>query len=269
MINSPIKWMGGKARLRKTILGMLPEHICYCEPFGGAGWVLFAKNHSEVEVYNDINGELVNFFKVVRDKPEEFIRAFDYLLISRELFQKFKALNVQRSSDVDRAVRFYYLVQFSFGALMKNFLITPLKRGPQTLKHLEEVIKVARMRLLDTIIENRDFEKVITSYDRASTCFYCDPPYYGLTDYKSQGSMVFSKDDHIRLRDTLASIHGKFLLSINDHPEIRMLYSGFYFTEVEVKYTVCKTDNTSRYPELIISNFKVPEEQVEKENVAA
>ncbi|WP_242831097.1 DNA adenine methylase [Desulfosporosinus meridiei] len=67
----------------------------------------------------------------------------------------------------------------------------------------------------------------MSSYDRSSTFFYCDPPYYGLADYKSQGSKPFSKEDYVRLKEFLSKIHGKFLLSINDHPEIRELYSGF------------------------------------------
>lgn len=263
-MNSPIKWMGGKYRLKKVIVGMMPQHICYCEPFGGAGWVLFEKNPSEVEVYNDINGELVNFFRVVRDNTDDFIKAFDYLLISQEMFQKFQALNTRSMTEIDRAVRFYYLLHFSFSALMKNFLMTPLKKPPLVFEKLDQAVKATRTRLINTIIENRDFEEVINSYDRDSTFFYLDPPYYSLTDYRSQGSKAFTKEDHIRLRDKIAMIKGKFLLSINDRPEIRALYAGFNITEVKVKYSVCKTDNTSLYNELIISNFKVHGELANK-----
>ncbi|KGK91437.1 hypothetical protein DP73_03175 [Desulfosporosinus sp. HMP52] len=70
------------------------NEIFNCEPFGGTGWVLFEKPPSEVEVYNDINSELVNFFRVVKEKPEQFIQVFDYLLISREIFQKYKKLSL-------------------------------------------------------------------------------------------------------------------------------------------------------------------------------
>ncbi|MCO1599740.1 DNA adenine methylase [Desulfosporosinus nitroreducens] len=256
-MNSPIKWMGGKYRLRKTIVKIIPEHICYCEPFGGAGWVLFEKPPSEVEVYNDINSELVNFFLVVKEKPEQFIQAFNYLLISREIFQKYKALSIAGTSDVNRAVRFYYLLHFSFGALMKDFMITPLKKPPMVLERVRDNIISVRDRLVNTIIENRDVEKIISSYDRSSTFFYCDPPYYGLTDYTSQGSKPFSKEDHVRLKECLSKIQGKFLLSINDHPEIRELYTGFNINPVEVRYSVCRTDKSSKAGELLISNYKV------------
>jgi len=256
-LNSPIKWMGGKYRLRKTIASMIPKHLCYCEPFGGAGWILFEKQPSEVEVYNDINSELVNFFRVVKEKPDQFIQAFDYLLISREIFQKYKALNVVGTSDVNRAVRFYYLLHFSFGALMKDFMITPLKKPPMVLERVRDNITSVRDRLVNTIIENRDVEKIIFSYDRSSTFFYCDPPYYGLTDYTSQGSKPFSEEDHVRLKECLSKIQGKFLLSINDHPEIRELYSGFNINQVGVRYSVCRTDKSSLASELFISNYEI------------
>jgi DNA adenine methylase len=192
---------------------------------------------------------------VVKDKPEEFIRAFDFLLISREIFSRFKALSLVGTSDVKRAVRFYYLLHFSFGAKMQSFIISPTASPPNALKSLEDKIRMTRERLINTIIEHRDFEQVIKSYDRTGTVFYCDPPYYGLTGYSSQGSMPFTKEDHIRLRDCLSNIQGKFLLSINDYPEIRELYAGFNFDEVDVKYSVCRTDNSTCSRELLISNY--------------
>jgi len=259
-LNSPIKWMGGKYRLRKAIVRMIPKHICYCEPFGGAGWVLFEKNPSEVEVYNDINKELVNFFKIIRNNPVEFIERTNDLLISRDLFQGFRETNPLMMSEVDRAVRFYYLLHFSFGAKMKHFIITPLKKPPRVLERVKEEANLVRNRLINTVIENRDYGEIIKSYDRSSTFFYCDPPYYELTDYRSQGSGPFGNQDHIRLRDCLSGIQGKFLLSINDHPETRKLYAGFNIEEVKVRYSICKSDKGSVYKELLISNYETPTE---------
>ncbi|AFM42981.1 DNA adenine methylase Dam [Desulfosporosinus acidiphilus SJ4] len=254
-MNSPIKWMGGKFRLRNRILEMLPQdHLCFVEVFGGAGWVLFAKSLSKIEVLNDVNGELINFFKVVRDKTQDFIRAFEYLLVSRQIFEEYKRANPQELDDIERAVRFYYLVHFSFGARMQSFIISPT--GVRlVLKTLEQEIKQTRERLLNTIIENRDFEKLILSYDRPSTLFYCDPPYYGLTGYSSQGSRVFTVEDHIRLRDVLSRLQGRYLLSINDHPDIRELYNGFNIEEVSLRYSVSRKDKSTLKKELLISNY--------------
>lgn len=191
VLREAIKWMGGKYRLKKTIVNMIPEHLCYCEPFGGAGWVLFAKGPSQVEVYNDINKELINFFKVIKNNPVEFLDRTNGLLISRELFQGFLAAHPLDLTEVERAVRFYYLLHFSFGARMKSFLITP-----------------------------------------------------------------FGNEEHARLRDCLAKIQGKFLLSINDHPDIRELYRGFNIEGVSVRYSIARKDKSSLKKELLISNYQ-------------
>lgn len=255
-MNSPIKWMGGKYRLRNKIIGLLPQdYLCYVEVFGGAGWVLFAKSPSKVEVLNDVNGELINFFRVVRDNTPDFIRAFEYLLISRQIFEEYKKANSNELDDIERAARFYYLVHFSFGSRMQSFIISPT--GVKfVLKTLELEIKQTRARLLNTIIENRDFEKLILSYDRTNTVFYCDPPYYGLTGYSTQGSGSFTVEDHVRLRDVLSHLQGRYLLSINDHPDIRELYRGFNIEEVSVRYSVSRKDKSTLKKELLISNYR-------------
>jgi DNA adenine methylase len=118
LINSPIRWVGGKSRLRKQIVALLPPHTCYVEPFAGAAWVLFAKPPSDVEVLNDIDQELVNFFRVVRDKPDELIASFDWTLVSRAEFKRMAALDPLQLSDVQRAHRFYYLVMAGWGGEM-------------------------------------------------------------------------------------------------------------------------------------------------------
>ena len=83
-VNSPFKWVGGKSRLRKEIIQLLPPHTCYVEPFAGAAWVLFGKPPSAVEVINDIDDQLINFFRVVKEKPEELIASFEWELVARK-----------------------------------------------------------------------------------------------------------------------------------------------------------------------------------------
>ncbi len=114
-IRSPIKWVGGKSKLRKTIVPMIPKHECYVEVFGGAGWVLFSKEPSRVEVLNDIDGELMNFFRVVKSHPEELIRSFDWDLTSREEFNRLLQQDPTKLSEVERAHRFYYIIMASWG----------------------------------------------------------------------------------------------------------------------------------------------------------
>jgi len=108
-VNSPIKWVGGKSRLRKQIVELLPAHTCYVEPFAGAAWVLFAKPPSDVEVLNDKDQELINFFRVLKEKPEELIASFDWDLVSRAEFERLASLEPCKLTDVQRAHRFYYI----------------------------------------------------------------------------------------------------------------------------------------------------------------
>ena len=115
MINSPFKWVGGKSRLRKSIIELLPKHTCYAEPFAGAAWVLFGKTPSDVEIINDKDHDLINFFRVVREKPEELIAAFDWELVSRAEFNRLANLNPSELTDVQAAHRFYYIIMAGWG----------------------------------------------------------------------------------------------------------------------------------------------------------
>src|SRR5690606_11388832 len=114
MLRSPFKWAGGKLRIRKEIISLLPAHDCYVEVFGGAGWVLFGKEPSKVEIFNDLDGEVVNFFEVVRDMPEELIRSFELELVSRARFTRLRDMSVESSTKLQRAHRFYYLIMASW-----------------------------------------------------------------------------------------------------------------------------------------------------------
>lgn len=108
-------------------------------------------------------------------------------------------------------------------------------------------------RLTSVIIENLDYKDLIPRYDRPGTLFYCDPPYYECeSDY---GKNAFSRDEFPKMAEILRTITGKFILSINDHPEIRRIFGGFLMRDVEVIYTIGGTDNATPFGELIISNF--------------
>ena len=115
MLNSPFKWVGGKSRLRKYIVPLMPAHTCYVEPFAGAAWVLFGKPPSAIEILNDIDQELINFFRVVREKPEELITSFEWELVARSEFERLAHLDIASLSDVQRAHRFYYLIMAGWG----------------------------------------------------------------------------------------------------------------------------------------------------------
>mgnify|MGYP001570469161 FL=1 len=261
-MNSFIAWIGGKRILAKTIISMMPEHRTYVEVFGGAGWVLFRKEPSEVEVWNDLNSNLVNLFRIVRNKLHVFKRRQYFLLSSREEYFTFqKAIKTGKfKDDIDRAIAFYYCVRNSFGSgIFTGFAFGP-NRSPKYCGGMEK-LEAARERLKSIYIDNLSFDRLIPNYDRKETLFYCDPPYRMLLDKpcgKQYYQHTFTEDDHVRLKDTLKGISGRFILSYDDHPTVRKLYSRFRVTETEpVLYSMNNRQGvpSRRVGELVITNF--------------
>ncbi|MEZ4519930.1 MAG: DNA adenine methylase [Chloroflexota bacterium] len=262
-INSPFKWAGGKSRMRKQIVQLLPLHSCYVEPFAGAGWVLFAKPPSDVEVLNDIDGELINFFSVVRDRPEELIASFDLALVSRAVFEDLASRDTSSMTEVERAHRFYYLIMAGWGG-ESNYprFQTSISDGGHgnrligALKTLRKRIDPVHDRLKTVIIENLSWEKCVDRYDNEKTVMYLDPPYPGNgINYKFN---MRSWEEHQALANRLAQARCKWILSSYDTPEIRDLYGGLKVYTIEA-YSGMRVSRTSTKrvinKEVLITNF--------------
>ncbi len=260
-MNSFMSWIGGKKSLRDVVLARFPPYYeRYIEVFGGAGWVLFHKPPgSDVEVWNDWNSNLANLYRCVRDKPNKLKYKLRYVLNSREDFNIIASLHknslLPRLYDVDRAVKFYQLIRYSYASGLDSFGAQPHSMWmdfPQ--------IDMASRRLQKVIIENKDFEKLIRQYDRPVSFFYCDPPYFATESYYKD--VGFSEADHIRLRDTLVRCEGKFLVSYNDCPQIRKIWDkpNIYIEEVSrINNLAQRYENGSQYAELLISNYDTSE----------
>lgn len=248
-------WKGGKSRLAKRIIERIAPHLCYVEPFAGAAWILFLKPPSKVEVLNDINGDIVRVYRVIKNHPAEFARQFEGSVISRAEFERHKATPPEGLTDIQRAARFLYLLKYCFGGnMLKSPTFgyqtntTPAATGPSIM----ERIRQAFARLAAVTVENLPFAECITRYDRPHTFFYLDPPYFGCeNDY---GPGLFERADFERLAGQLRGLKGKFLLSLNDRPEVRAIFSGFSLEEVSTTYS-CGAANT-RAAELFISNYR-------------
>jgi len=254
-MNSFLAYMGGKSLLAKKIIPKIPAHNCYCEVFAGAAWLLFKKEESEVEIINDINTDLVTLYRVVKLHLEEFIRYLKWILVARDEFDRFKKENPETLTDIQKAVRFYFLLKSGYAARIEkpSFNIAASSRPRLNLLRIEEELSAVHLRLSRVYVENRSYENIITRFDRPDTFFYCDPPYYGFEDYYGKG--VFSRDDFEKLRNVLISIKGKFILSINDAPEIRELYKGYRMEVVETSYSAAGADKKKRVNELLIMNY--------------
>ena len=251
MLKPPIARMGGKSKLRKTIIEMIPDHTCYVEAFFGAGWVYFGKDESKVEVINDIDKELINMFKVIKYHAPEIERLLEYEFSSRDIFSEYKDLNPETMTEINRAIRFLYLVSQSFAIKGDHYGYgTNTKPSPQIF--YKNVLNEVKSRLRNTYVENLSFEKVIDKYDREYSFFFCDPPYFETCGYGNE----FGEKEHLLLRDKLSSIKGKFLLTINDHEQVREWYKGFNIKEVQVNYSIGKEKKSrGKYNELIITNY--------------
>ena len=226
MINSPFKWVGGKSRLRKAIIPLIPAHRCYVEPFCGAAWVLFGKPPSSIEVLNDIDEELINFFRVVKHNPEDLLKSFDLDLVSRSEFHKLAGTDPRSLSDIARAHRFYYLIMAGWGgeARYPRFQTSVSDGGHGNrlvgaLKSLRKRIEPVHDRLKTVIIENLDWTECIDKYDRPASFMYLDPPYPGNgANYKHN---MRSMAEHSAIAERLDRVQFRWMLSSYDTEGVR------------------------------------------------
>lgn len=264
-ISSPFKWAGGKSRLRKYIVSLVPPHSCYVEPFCGAAWVLFGKRRSDVEVINDIDDELITFFRVVKEQPEQLLESFEFTLVARSEYERLASLDPHRLSDLERAHRFYYLIMAGWGG-ESNYprFQTSISDGGHgnrligAMKRLHERILPVYQRLQTVIIENLPWQQCIDKYDRPQTLFYIDPPYPGNgVNYKHN---MRSWTDHQELAARLASTKAKWIVSSYDTPEVRSLFDGSNFLAVKAYSGMkAKKNGTERVlnEEVLVTNFPI------------
>jgi len=225
-----LKYHGGKWLLAPWILSYMPEHKVYCEPFGGGGSVLLRKNRAHEEIYNDLDGEIVNLFRVVRDNGEELRKKLELTPYSRAEFD----LSCELTDDsVERARR----------TVVRSFMGRNPSSATQTKstfkgKQVKSYITIANVwmkypdalasltdRLRGVIIENDDALSVIKRHDSPETAFYVDPPYLPSTrDIGTDYRFEMTEQDHIRLAEALNASEGKIILS--GYPS--ELYDGLY-----------------------------------------
>ena len=250
MVRQIVPWMGGKRRLVKHLLPEIDGFPTYVEGFCGGASLFFAKTESKAEVLNDINGDLVNLYRVVQHHLDELVRIFRWALVSREGFQQEKAKDPATLTDIQRAARFYYLAKTCFGGQMAslNFGTARNRRPRLNLLRMEEDLSAAHLRLARVTIENMDWKALTARYDGPDTCFYLDLPYWRVTGY----GRAFPFGEYEALAALARQAKGKGVISINDHPDIRAAFTGLTMRQVDTTYTSGKGHTKAR--ELIITN---------------
>jgi DNA adenine methylase len=249
----PLSYIGGKNRLATRIIAMLPEHITYVEPFAGGAQVLFHKSPSNVEVLNDLDFDIVNFYRVCQWHYDELIRYLRFCLASRKLHELHVKTDPATLTDIQRAGRFFYLQKNSFGGLIlkQKFHYGVIQPSNYNLERIPQIIEQTHKRLARVQIESLPYERVLEKYDRPTTVFYLDPPYWRRKLYKFN----FSDANFEELDRRLRALNGSFLLSLDDHPEVRRIFHRWKLIPVEITYTA-KRDTRKRFGELFITNFE-------------
>lgn len=291
-IKTPISWVGNKTSILPILYATFPLHYeRYIEPFGGSGAVLLGKEKPDkFEVYNDFNRDLVNLFRCMRERPIALIKELGlYPLNSRDDFRILKMFferetftdmfieqelkltqiilpepcsaeivelqkRLKSDYDVRRAAMFLKLLRYSYSSTGKSYACQPF-----SIYSLFTLMEKVSIRLANVVIENQDFETLIKHYDRTDAFIYCDPPYVETEHFYKGG---FNMDDHIRLRDTLYGINGKFLVSYNDCEITRELYKGcdiIGFTRVHSMAQ--KYEAGKEFHELLIANYDIMERE--------
>ena len=234
-------WLGGKRNLAKRICAILDASPCttYAEPFVGMGGIFLRRRaRPKAEVINDAGRDVANLFRILQRHYPQFLDTLRFQLTTRVEFNRLVDTNPDTLTDLERAARFLYLQRTAFGGKVsgRNFGVSIERPGRFNMTTLEPMLEDLHSRLAGVIIECLDFGAFITRYDSPGTLFYLDPPYWGCEgDY---GKTLFTRADFQRLADQLAGMKGRFLMSINDVPEIREIFAWAQIEEVTTSYTI-------------------------------
>lgn len=294
-MKTPVSRVGNKSSILNILYAVFPlQYSRFVDVFGGSGSVLLGKEQVDsFEVYNDYDRNLVNLFHCMKERTMATIREIGFCnLNSREDFNSVKKFfefeefkddfyreellltelmfpppeanelneirtRITKDYDVRRAAMFLKLLRYSYSSGCKSFASQPFD-----IRKLFELIKQLENRMANVVVENQDFETLIKHYDRQDTFFYADPPYFSTEDMYAVG---FNWNDHVRLKDTLSKIQGKFLISYNDCPEIRELYKGFSMLDFSRTHSMAQRYEAGKeFKELLISNYDLYERERSK-----
>nr|DAF65158.1 MAG TPA: DNA adenine methylase [Myoviridae sp. ct2AC8] len=253
-INPIAPYLGGKRLLAKTIVPLIEKipHNIYCEPFMGMGGIFFRRTQKpKCEAINDINSEIVNMFRMVERFPDYLADMLRFKICSRAEFKRMLATPPLLLTELERAVRYLYIQKNAFGGkTFSQVFGVALERTRFDSERIIPQIHMLHKRLAGVYIECLPYQEFIARYDRVDTLFYLDPPYWNCeNDY---GKGIFGKADFDELAKLLKGIKGKFILSINDVPEIRQIFTGFHIKEVQTTYTT-GTQSGKAAAELLVS----------------
>lgn len=250
-----LKYPGSKTRIAKWICSFIPEHEVYLEPFFGGGAVFFNKKPARIETINDLSSEVYNYFKVLREKPEDLIHLLKLTPYNRE---EYNTSFIKNENCIERARRFAVRCCQGFGCSNKyknGFRSSIGKASPRTTafwNNFSETLRQASSRLLEAQIENQEAIKLIERYNKEEVFIYCDPP-YPLTvrkNYLYENEMTDL--EHIALLNVLKSHKGKVMISSYENDLYNYHLAGW---RKEFKKTTAEC--SIKRTEVIYMNYKL------------
>lgn len=236
---APFPYYGGKQQLCDLIVSLLPKHTTYVEVFGGAAAVLFAKSPSKVEIYNDLESGVVNFFRVLRDPDmsKHLQHLLDLTPFAREELFACRRSWADQTDPVEKARQWFTLAQTSFAGRINSDTGFRFTKGAShspvsSYRTAIDLLPLFSRRLRNVIVEQLDFRKILMMYDAPGVCFYCDPPYVLSTRRREGYVMEMSDSDHQALLELVTSRQGSVVLSGYDTPLYRKALAGWTLIQV-------------------------------------
>ena len=259
-----LPYWGGKVQLSRQLVAMIPPHNRYIEVFAGGLSMFFRKKKCKHNVINDKDNDIVNLYESIRTDFEEFSHHFRYLIKSRELFNRFKAI-VKSDKNINipnpkRAAEYYFIIKCAFNNNFHN----PISKDQEWNIRFLKDIDYSKEYFDNVMIENFDFRELLKRYPpKPDDFWYLDPPYIAATERKDYYFFTFNKQDHKDMLGILRAIDekgGKFMVSYDDRNEIETLLKEFEISKVQTKYGGRHFDPSKVYNELVITNYK-PQKQ--------
>jgi DNA adenine methylase len=250
-------WLGGKRNLAKRVIARINAvpHQSYVETFVGMGGIFLRRDRRpKCEVINDWSEDVATFFRVLEHHYVAFLEMIRFQISSRANFEKLARQDPSTLTDLQRSARFLYLQRLAFGGKVagsRTFGVAPGLGGRFDISKLASMLEDLHERMSGVIVERLSWAKFIERWDRDGTLFYLDPPYWGCEDDYGKG--LFGRDEFEQMARIMAGIKGRFILSINDRPEIRDLFRAFTIEEVPTTYSI-GSGSPQKVTELIISN---------------
>jgi len=260
-----VGWAGGKQRLLKFILPLIRPHTAFVEVFGGGLAVFLAKQPSRLEVINDINGDLVSFYRCVKYHRDALLDELDMVLNSRRDFEDYCAQ--PGLTEIQRAARWFIRNKLSFGGHGQHFAIArtqPLTSRAQRLLAIQSLNR----RLDRTTIEQRSWEYLLAQYDHEETLFFLDPP------YPEAGGKNYDGWDEVTIERFCAAVRklrGLWIFTFKDCDQVRALMAGYTMKRVDRARGIANNTGArfaARYAEVIITNERAPVRELRKGKTA-